>query len=148
MNETAVLTDPAVVAKVLRLTADGRPTECWPWLGSINQRHRYGRLSVRGRIYAAHRLSYVIRHGPIPEGLEPDHACRNRSCVNPDHLEIVTHAENVRRGLPYRIRVPLAICRNGHEYQAAGFKITSKGRRCSACNRDARRREHAKRRTT
>lgn len=69
---------------------------CWEWTGLKNVRG-YGRINVAGTMQLAHRATYSALRGPIPEGLELDHLCRNPSCVNPDHLEPVTHAENVRR---------------------------------------------------
>lgn len=69
---------------------------CWRWTG----RHTtlgYGQLHVGGRDYLAHRLMYERDRGPIPSGLELDHLCRVRDCVNPAHLEAVSHAENIRR---------------------------------------------------
>lgn len=70
--------------------------DCWFWNGSLNG--GYGRSNINGKQQYAHRLSYEAFVGPIPEGMYLDHLCRNRSCINPEHLEIVTHAENIRRG--------------------------------------------------
>lgn len=74
------------------IDADG----CWRWNRYINPRG-YGIVHLSERSVMAHVLSYTISKGPVPEGLELDHLCRNKSCVNPDHLEAVTHKENVRR---------------------------------------------------
>ena len=72
--------------------------DCWIWTG-CRIRHGYGRISGPGRKpLLAHRVAYELTYGPIPDGLELDHLCRNPSCVRPDHLEPVTHLENVRRG--------------------------------------------------
>lgn len=70
--------------------------DCWLWNGALNG--GYGRPSVDGKHQYAHRLSYEAFVGPIPEGMFLDHLCRNRSCINPDHLEIVTLEENIKRG--------------------------------------------------
>lgn len=84
---------------------------CWEWTGHIT-RKGYGDFSFCGRSRLAHQASYMMFIGPIPVGLEIDHLCRVRHCVNPDHLEAVTHAENLRRA----VRVPRTHCTHGHEY--------------------------------
>lgn len=69
---------------------------CWLWTGAM-QPKGYGTVKVDGRVWLAHRAVYTAHVGPIPAGLDLDHKCRNRSCVRPDHLEPVTHAENLQR---------------------------------------------------
>jgi hypothetical protein len=71
--------------------------ECWVWLSRLN-RNGYGRLKWEGRDLMAHRLSYEVHVGPIPDGLVLDHLCRVRCCVNPSHLEPVTVQVNTPRG--------------------------------------------------
>ena len=76
------------------------PQNCWIWTGSANQKG-YGQLylKVNGkhRVIKAHRFAYESFFGPIPEGLELDHLCRVRQCVNPAHLDPITHVENLNR---------------------------------------------------
>jgi hypothetical protein len=72
-------------------------TRCWLWCGSTDT-SGYGKILVRRKLIPAHRLAYEYYVGPIPAGLEIDHLCRVRHCVNPDHLEAVTHRENLMRG--------------------------------------------------
>jgi hypothetical protein len=71
-------------------------TGCWLWSGALNE-FGYGITGSKRWGYLAHRASYARFVGPIPEGLELDHLCRVRRCINPDHLEPVTHRENVWR---------------------------------------------------
>lgn len=72
-------------------------TGCWIWKRSI-QSMGYGNLTINNRGVLAHRFVYEQFKGTIPSGYELDHLCRNPACVNPDHLEVVSHAENCRRG--------------------------------------------------
>lgn len=75
----------------------GYETPCWIWHGSTNGRG-YGRLGRGGTLYSAHRYFWIEANGPVPDGLELDHLCEIPQCVNPAHLEPVTHTENIRRG--------------------------------------------------
>lgn len=75
----------------------GYTTPCWIWQRSGNARG-YGQIHDGTRLRVAHEVWYERRYGPVPEGLQLDHLCRQRSCVNPDHLEQVSGAVNVRRG--------------------------------------------------
>lgn len=73
---------------------------CWIWAGYISAKG-YGRMRTQSgpqQTIGAHRVAYELLVGPIPEGLTIDHLCRNRGCVNPEHLEVVTQRENTRRG--------------------------------------------------
>ena len=76
---------------------------CWEWRGHIDW-NGYAALRVEGRTVGAHRVVYEGMIGPIPEGLELDHLCFVKHCVNPDHLEPVTHRENMQRSARHRAR--------------------------------------------
>ena len=89
---TAATTLPATFWEKVRITET-----CWLWLGAV-QTKGYGSFSISGVRYLTHRLSYEDRYGPIPDGLQIDHLCRVRQCINPAHLETVTTQENTRRG--------------------------------------------------
>ena len=71
-------------------------TNCWLW-DAYRTKHGYGQFNRKGTVYYAHRYSYEVAKGPIPDGLTLDHLCKNQHCVNPDHLEPVTLRENLRR---------------------------------------------------
>lgn len=108
---------------------------CWIWQGSVHPTERYGSVFVDGRPVGAHRFSYEAFVGPIPDGLHLDHLCRTRSCVNPQHLEPVTLAENNRRAPS--ANGAKTHCRNNHPYDEANTYRSSNGRSCRRCNADA-----------
>lgn len=97
-----------------------RSGDCWAWTGAHHV-EGYGEFQMDGRRLRAHRVAWEWAHGPIPVGLEPDHLCRNRACVNPDHLELVTHRVNILRGLaPTAINAAKTECPRGHPYVRVG----------------------------
>lgn len=106
--------------------------DCWRWTGPLSNTG-YGYVSLyKGSIFA-HRLSYEYWVGPIPEGLEIDHVkargCRFTDCINPAHLEPVTHAENVRRAMRDD-------CANGHPFTAESTGYWGGARVCKICKRE------------
>jgi HNH endonuclease len=112
---------------------------CWRWMGYINELG-YAKVSFEGQAVSAHRIVYTHLIGPIPIGLEIDHICNVRDCLNPEHLRTVTHAENVRRAFP-----PLTEFRCGHPATAANTvrdSVSGYGR-CAICRRDQARRATA-----
>lgn len=89
---------------------------CWLWTSFINP-NGYGQFMWEGRRISAHRFSFILHKGPIPKGLEVDHVCRVRRCVNPEHLRAVTHRENILCGdtVPAR-HARQTRCFRGHEF--------------------------------
>ena len=111
--------------------------DCWNWTRALD-RDGYGRFRLNGSYVRVHRLSYELLVGPIPENLVIDHLCRNRRCVNPDHLEIVTAVENLRRGHAWDHNRQKTHCPQGHMYTPGNtlIKLKTKSRQCRTCNRE------------
>lgn len=109
--------------------------DCWEWMGAIHKLG-YGRFGItQGVQWQAHRFAYTELVGPIPEGLHLDHLCRNRSCVNPDHLEPVTAAENTLRAKPGSRNAAKTHCPRGHAYDDENTIRRNGKRFCRACAR-------------
>lgn len=118
---------------------------CWLWTAS--QDNGYGNFWSGTRQMRAHRWSYERLIGPVPDGLELDHLCRVRHCVNPDHLEPVTHRENSRRGVVGWNNASKTHCPQGHPYDERNTRYRGPdGRSCRICQGNANRRYKAKQR--
>jgi hypothetical protein len=100
---------------------------CWEWQRKIDK-YGYGHVSIDGKLWLAHRAFYALFKCEIPSGMHIDHLCRNTRCVNPDHLEPVTQAENNRRAKRTH-------CKRGHEFTQDNRYPDQNGKRiCRACS--------------
>lgn len=117
---------------------------CLEWIGAHSSTG-YGSIGRKGKVYRAHRFSYQMLVGDIPDGKVLDHICRNKNCVAPDHLEIVTQLINTHRGTPFAARnAKVKNCPKGHSYSKENTTINKKGSRvCIECKR-SRSREYMK----
>ena len=134
------MNDPALITffRKVQITA-----HCWFWK-SYGHPDGYGVFRFNGEKWYAHRFVYLRLVGPIPKDKELDHLCREPSCVNPQHLEAVTHKENMLRGIS-GIRAAKKYCIHGHKFTKANTYIRTNGcRDCRLCGIE-RTREYMKR---
>lgn len=136
----------SLITRLINWSSVCPETGCWIWQRTKSA-DGYGTLCLwtprnkPKRSTKAHRLAYEEFVGPIPDGLQIDHLCRNRACICPDHMEPVTQQENVMRGdakfVSKRLALQRTHCKNGHEYTAENTAIyqNNHGRRCRECNR-------------
>lgn len=112
--------------------------DCWEYAGHRNA-PGYGRIYAEGRHWYAHRYSYTLHKGEIPEGFQVDHLCVNPACFNPDHLEAVPPQVNViRSSAPSAITARTGICQRGHKMTPENVYVRRGGKRrmCRACQRE------------
>lgn len=107
---------------------------CWVWNGTIRASNGYGCLSVNRRNVSVHRFSYELHRGKIPSGLQIDHLCRIRNCVNPEHLEAVPARINLLRGIGVCAQnFRKSKCLRGHDYDRFIVNGVSTHRHCQKC---------------
>lgn len=117
---------------------------CWLWIGGRHPRG-YGGFYINGKTRPAHVVCYEVYVGAVPDGLELDHKCRVTCCVNPDHLEPVTHQENMSRGIAGKMgaerQLAKKFCPSGHAYTPDNIYYRPNGYRdCKVCAMERKRR--------
>lgn len=119
--------------------------DCWLWARAKHPLG-YGNMRISGKTQYAHRVVYEALVGEIPAGYSLDHLCRASACVNPDHLEPVTHKENVLRGVgPTAENSQKTHCQHGHEFTNENTRITvAGGRLCRTCDKIYKEKWHKK----
>jgi hypothetical protein len=106
---------------------------CMLWSASCTGKAGYGKFTIESKRIAAHRWNYEQRYGPIAKGLQLDHLCGIRHCVNPDHLEPVTAKRNINRGR--RFNAEKTHCIHGHEFNSENTYWWKEERYCRTCRR-------------
>lgn len=123
---------PARLTEKIAVDAGG----CWNWTG-CTQPNGYGKSYHERRTWLAHRLTYTLLVGVIPDGLVIDHLCKNTHCVNPLHLEVVTSQVNTLRGQsPSAQQVHRTHCPLGHPLSGDNLYVHRNKRGCKRCRRD------------
>lgn len=148
-HETVVYAERDTVAERFWSKVEVVPGSCWTWTAARNKANGYGWFSFRGAPTVAHRVAWTLVHGEIPEGMEIGHRCHDedlscaggpscphRACVNPGHLEPMTHRANCRNGERGRSK---NACRRGHALSAGNTMVTTRGtQECRTCRRERR----------
>ena len=112
---------------------------CWIWTASVFRgpiQPGYGKYNIKRKTHSAHKFLWEAIHGKVPIKMHLDHLCRVRNCVNPAHLEIVTHKENILRGLsPSAFHAKKTHCINGHAFTDENTYRYKNRRQCKACRK-------------
>jgi hypothetical protein len=137
----AELNDPRLPSRFWSKLVLDEATGCWQWTAALISNGYGSYFRAHGASRLAHKTAFEVLVGAVPRGLELDHRCRNRACVNPAHLEPVTRRENTMRGLrPAQMRVRnvnKTHCKHGHEYVPENIYVCPRGKReCKTCQRE------------
>lgn len=119
---------------------------CWIWLGGTDGKNGYGVLRAGTRTVRAHIAMFETLHGKVPVGLELDHTCRVPLCINPSHLEAVTHRVNIRRAKGWTELEGIWYCPQGHAMNEYNERCEANNRvRCLACKKSVNRKYYRSR---
>lgn len=133
------MTQSPLKKRIWRFITVGTPNGCCIWTGGLNK-YGYGKVWVdeTHRAVAAHRVIWEMVNGPIPAEVECDHLCRNRACVNPRHIELVTTKTNILRGASWAaVNAKKTHCIRGHPFDETNTYLRPKGGRgCRICRRE------------
>lgn len=125
---------PIIVRLLHRIQID-QATGCWNWMGGNNGRG-YGVIGLNHRSWYVHRISHLLFIGPIPDGFEVDHLCKNRGCCNPFHLEAVPQSvNNARSASCCALNALKTHCKRGHLLDGENLYRTAAGRSCKRCHK-------------